>query len=153
MEEVLVKKLREDAVVPAMATCGSAGADIRACLYDEETQEKISKIVVPAGGKVKIGTGLAFQLPTNHVMLILPRSSTGVKKGLMLQNTTGVLDSDYRGECFLFFRNLGDKPVEIEDGERIAQLVVMPYISFDLKEVDDLSETERGNGGFGSTGK
>lgn len=153
MEEILVKKLREDAVVPAIATCGSAGADIRACLYDEETQEKITKIVVPVGGKVKIGTGLAFQLPKNHVMLILPRSSTGIKKGLMLQNTTGVLDSDYRGECFLFFRNLDDKPVEIEDGERIAQLVVLAYPSLTYKQVDKLEDTERGAGGFGSSGK
>lgn len=152
MNKIYVKKLREDAVVPKMATIGSAGSDVRACLYDEETGYKITKIKVPAFGTVKIGTGLAFQLPENHVMLIIPRSSTGTKKGLMLQNTVGVLDSDYRGECFLFFRNMKDTPVEIEDGERIAQVIVIPYPTLEYEEVAELQDTERGAGGFGSTG-
>ena len=85
-------------------------------------------------------------------MLIVPRSSTGTKKGLMLQNTVGVLDSDYRGECFLFFRNMKDTPVEIEDGERIAQVIVIPYPTLEYEEVAELQDTERGAGGFGSTG-
>lgn len=153
MIKCLVKKLREDAVLPTQATNGSAGADIRACLFDEETGERIAKIVVPAGGKVKIHTGLAFQLPENHVMLIFPRSSMGVKKGLVLQNTTGVLDSDYRGECLLFVKNTSDEPVEIEDGERIAQLAVLEYPTINYVEVSELNDTERGNGGFGSTGR
>ena len=150
--KVKVKKLRADAVIPELATIGSAGADVRACLYDDETGEKITKIGVPAFGRVKIGTGLAFQLPENHVMLIAPRSSTGTKKGLMLQNTIGVLDSDYRGECKLFFVNTKDTPIEIEDGERIAQLIVIPYPTTQYEEVEELDKTERGAGGFGSTG-
>lgn len=152
MTECLVKKLREDAILPTQATVGSAGFDIRACLFDEETGEKITKIRVPAGGKVKIHTGLAFQLPENHVMLIFPRSSMGVKKGLMLSNTTGVLDSDYRGECLLFVKNTSDEPIEIEDGERIAQLVVLQYPTMTYRQVDELEDTERADGGFGSTG-
>lgn len=151
-EVVKVKKLVEDAVVPKMATIGSAGSDIRACLYDEETGEKVKRIVIPANGRVKIGTGLAFQLPENHVMLIVPRSSTGTKKGLTLQNTVGVLDSDYRGECYLFFHNTKDEPVEIEDGERIAQVLVIHYPALKFEEIEKLDDTERGNGGFGSTG-
>lgn len=152
MTVIKVKKLKKDAVVPKMATIGSAGSDVRACLYDEETGEKVTKIVVPAKGEVKIGTGLAFQLPKNHVMLIVPRSSTGTKKKLMLQNTIGVLDSDYRGECFLFFRNMSFEPMVIEDGERIAQVIVVPYPTLEYQEVEDLDDTERGAGGFGSTG-
>lgn len=153
MNVIKVKKLREDAVVPKMATIGSAGSDVRACMYDEVTGQKVTKIIVPANGSVKIGTGLAFQLPQNHVMLIMPRSSTGIKKGLMLQNTVGVLDSDYRGECFLFFKNMKDEPVEIEDGERIAQVIVIPYPNLEYEEVEELDTTERANGGFGSTGR
>ena len=153
MNVIKVKKLREDAVVPKMATIGSAGSDVRACMYDEVTGQKVTKIVVPANGSVKIGTGLAFQLPQNHVMLIMPRSSTGIEKGLMLQNTVGVLDSDYRGECFLFFKNMKDEPVEIEDGERIAQVIVIPYPNLEYEEVEELDTTERADGGFGSTGR
>lgn len=152
MTQCLVKKLRDDAILPTQATNGSAGADIRACLFDEETGEKITKIKIPAGGKIKVHTGLAFQLPENHVMLIFPRSSMGVKKGLMLCNTTGVLDSDYRGECLLFVKNTSDEPIEIEDGERIAQLVVLQYPVITYTQVDELDDTERGAGGFGSTG-
>lgn len=149
---VKVKKLRPEAQLPLMATIGSAGSDIRACLYDEETGEKVTKIVIPAYGKAKINTGLAFQLPENHVMLIYPRSSMGVKKGLRLQNTTGVLDSDYTGECLLFLKNDSDTSVTIEDGERIAQIVVLPYPTVTYTEVEELNKTDRGDGGFGSTG-
>lgn len=152
--EVKVKKLREDAVLPEMATLGSAGADLRACLpFDEQVGEQVSKVILAPKQKMKIGTGLAFQLPMFHVMLICPRSSMGIKKGLVLQNTIGVLDSDYRGECFLFVKNVGNEPIEIEHGERIAQAVVVPYPIIQYKEVEELDSTERGEGGFGSTGK
>lgn len=151
--EVKVKKLKPDAIIPNIATIGSAGSDIRACLYDEETGEKVSKIVLQPNQCAKINTGLAFQLPKNHVMLIDVRSSSGIKKGLMLQNTIGVLDSDYTGECFLFFKNISDKPVDIEDGERVAQLLIFQYPTVNYVEVDSLDETERGEGGFGSSGK
>lgn len=151
--DIKVKKLRENAVVPKMATVGSAGADLHACLYDEETGESISKIVVQPNQRVKIHTGLAFQVPENHVMLIDVRSSSGTKKGLMLQNTIGVLDSDYRGECLLFVTNTLSKPIEIENGERIAQALVLPYPTPKYVVVNELDQTERGEGGFGSSGK
>lgn len=150
--QVRVKKIHEDAQLPNMATIGSAGADLRACLYDEETGEKVVKLTLSPNSKVKIGTGLAFQLPKNHVMLLFPRSSMGIKKGLVLQNTVGVLDSDYTGECFLFVENASDEKVTIEDGERLVQAVVLKYPITQYVEVDELDETERGAGGFGSTG-
>lgn len=153
VQTVQVKKIRSDAVIPEIATSGSAGADLRACLYDEVSGEKLKSIKLWGNSKTKIGTGLAFALPKNHVMLIFPRSSMGIKKGLVLQNTVGVLDSDYRGECFLFIKNVSDEPVEIEDGERIAQAVVVPYPIINYEEISELDDTERGAGGFGSTGK
>ena len=150
---VKVKKLFEDAKYPELATKGSAGADLRAYLYDEEMPDvKITKIVIQPNQKAKIHTGLAFQLPKNTAMLLLPRSSMGIKKGLILQNTVGLLDSDYTGECLIFVKNIGDEPVEIENGERLVQAVIIPYVKPAFFEVDELDKTERGNGGFGSTG-
>lgn len=151
--EIKVKKLRENAIVPKSATVGSAGSDLHACLYDEETGEDISKIIIQPNQRVKIHTGLAFQVPENHVILIDVRSSSGTKKGLMLQNTIGILDSDYRGECLLFVTNTLSIPIEIENGERIAQALVLPCPTSKYIVVDSLDKTERGEGGFGSTGK
>lgn len=153
MIDVKVKKVREGAELPFVATIGAVGADLRACLYDEETQERLTKIVIPAGGKAKINTGLAFQLPENHFMMLAPRSSMGIKKGLMLQNTIGILDEDFSNECLLFVKNISDEPVEIEFGERIAQAIVLPYepVNYSLVKEFDKRETNR-VGGFGSTG-
>ena len=154
MIEVKVKKLREGAELPFVATTGAVGADLRACLYDEETGEKLAKIVIPAGGKAKINTGLAFQLPENYFMMLAPRSSMGIKKGLMLQNTIGILDADFEHECLMFLKNVSDEPVEIEFGERIAQAIVLPYppVNYSLVEEFDKRETNRIYG-FGSSGK
>lgn len=150
---VKVKKLFKDAKYPELATKGSAGADLRAYLYDEETNEETTKIILQPNQKAKIHTGLAFQLPKNTAMLLLPRSSMGIKKGLILQNTVGLLDSDYTGECLIFVKNIGDEPVEIKNGERLAQAVIVPYVKPAFYEVEELDKTERGAGGFGHSGR
>ena len=148
---VKVKKLHSEAQVPLIATEGSAGADLRAFLIDEETGERLSEIIVQPDQTVKIHTKLAFQIPEGSALLLLPRSSAGIKKNLILKNTIGLLDCDYRGECLIFLKNNGDTPVSIKDGERLVQALLVPYIKADYKEVDELDDTERGIGGFGST--
>lgn len=148
---IKVKKLAEDVTMPYPATAGSAGADIRAYLIDEETGAKVCKIIVQPGSTAKINTKLAFQIPEYTAMLLLPRSSVGIKKNLVLQNTVGLLDCDYRGECLIFLKNVGTEPVEIYDGERLVQAVIVPYVYPIFIEVKELEETYRGTGGFGST--
>lgn len=150
-EIVKIKKLYEGVQTPLVATEGSAGADLRAFLLDEESDEKVSKIILQPNQKAKIHTGIAFQIPKGTAMLILPRSSSGIKKNLVLLNTVGLLDSDYTGECLIFVKNVGDTPIEIENGERIAQALIVPYIKPSFVEVEALDKTERGDGGFGST--
>ena len=151
--EVKIKKLEQDAVIPEQATVGSAGFDLRAYIGDESMSEHIRLIHLEPNQKYRLSTKLAFQLPSNYVMILAPRSSAGIKKDLILQNTIGVLDSDYRGECFLFVKNIGTETVTIEHNERIAQAVILPYPTVNFNVVEELDETERGEGGFGSTGK
>ena len=148
---VKVKKLFKDVQLPLIATDGSAGADLRAYLYDETVNEKITKIVVQPNQEVKVHTGLCFQLPKGTAMLLLPRSSMGIKKNLVLKNTIGLLDCDYTGECLIFLKNVGDTPVAIEQGERLVQALIVPYAKPNYIEVEELDETERGIMGFGST--
>ena len=150
---VKVKKLFKDAELPLIATDGSAGADLRAYLYDEEVNKKVTKIIVQPNQEVKIHTGLCFQLPRGTAMLLLPRSSMGIKKKLVLQNTIGLLDCDYTGECLIFLKNIGDTPVEIIQGERLVQALIVPYAKANYVEAEELNKTERGIMGFGSTGK
>lgn len=120
MEEILVKKLREDAVVPAIATCGSAGADVRACLYDEETQEKITKIVVPVGGKVKIGTGLAFQSEGVYE-LILRKSNLPIN--LFSRCMVGKDD-----EIIFMLENIGEDKLIINNNDVIGRFILVQII-------------------------
>lgn len=149
--QVKIKKLYNDVIVPEQATSGSAGFDLR--LYiPERDREFFNEIYLEPNETVKINTGLCFELPEDHVMIICPRSSTGIKKGLMMQNTIGILDADYRGECFLFLKNMSYKGIVIEHGERICQAIIMPYPKVNFEVVEELSSTERGTGGFGSTG-
>ena len=148
---VKIKKLFKDVQLPLIATDGSAGADLRAYLYDETVNEKITKIVIQPNQEVKVHTGLCFQLPKGTAMLLLPRSSMGIKKNLVLKNTIGLLDCDYTGECLIFLKNTGDTPVEIEQGERLVQALIVPYAKPNYIEVEELDETERGARGFGST--
>ena len=140
-----IKKLNENAVIPEMATSGSAGMDLRACITED--------IIINHGQRALISTGLAIALESNaYVAYIYARSGLAVKSGITLANCVGVIDSDYRGELKVGLVNISDKPFTVSNGERIAQLVIAPVIVPEILEVDELDETERAAGGFGSTG-
>lgn len=144
--ELLIKKLDERAVVPKAATGGSAGMDLCAVL-DEP-------LVLESGCRAMVPTGLAIALPDNNlVALIFARSGLAVKHGITLSNCVGVVDSDYRGEVKVGLINQSDKAYEIAPGERIAQMVIMPVVMATPTLCDELPESERGAGGFGSTGR
>ena len=140
-----ILKIKTDGQIPAYATEHSAGIDLY-CKSDKD-------IIIKAKETVKINTGIFVEIPEGYFGAVYPRSSTGVKKHLMLANTVGVIDSDYRGELMIFFYNYGEEEQVIENGDRLAQLVIQPYLSCDIETVDELSDSERGDGGFGSTGK
>ncbi len=145
-EIVKVKKLKENAVVPKRATAGSAGADLYACI-DEP-------VVIGPSQLVKIPTGIAIELQRADLgAFLFARSGLGVKYGITLSNGVGVVDSDYRGEICVGLCNVSDKPYTIQPGERVAQMVIMPVVLADFLEADELSDTQRGAGGFGSSGK
>ena len=141
---VRIKKLREDAVIPAYGTEFAAGADLYACLDEPLT-------IAPGETKM-VYTGLAMELPAGYVGLVYARSGMATKRGLAPANKVGVIDSDYRGELMVGLHNHSAAPQTIEPGERVAQLVIAPYITADFEEADELSDTVRGAGGFGSTG-
>ena len=147
MEKVLkIKKLRDGAVIPKRATPGSAGMDLYAVLDEEKTIEKGEILLVP--------TGIAIELPDeNYVAYLFARSGLAIKHGITLANCVGVIDSDYRGEVCVGLVNVSNTPYTITPGERIAQLVISPVSLMPTMEIDTLSDTERGEGGFGSTGK
>ena len=146
MEYMKVKKLSENAVMPVRATPGSAGMDLYACLEKPVTLKKGEHAVVP--------TGIAIELPSDSlVAYIFARSGLAVKHGITLANCVGVIDSDYRGEIKVGLVNLYDEEYTINRGERIAQLVISPVSLITPVEADELGETGRGAGGFGSTGK
>jgi len=138
MVNVKIKKLKENAVIPSYAHVGDAGMDVVAL-----TKTLTDKFV-------EYSTGLAFEIPKGYVMLIFPRGSV-TKKDLILANSVGVLDSGYRGELIIRFRVTGKESYEV--GERVAQIMVIPYPEIELEEVSELGETARGEGRFGSTGK
>ncbi len=143
--ELKIKKVRPNAKIPKRATNGSAGMDLYACI-DES-------ITLNPGQLAMIPTGIAIELPDNTCAAFLyARSGLGVKHGICLSNGVGVIDSDYRGEVCAGLCNVSDKPYTIEPEERVAQMVIAPVLTPDIVEVDDLSDTNRGAGGFGSTG-
>lgn len=147
--EVKVKLIRafegQGDVVPSYGTAGSAGMDLRACIE--------APIMIEGGQIVKIPTGIAIQIPNRYVGgFVFPRSGLSSKYGISLINSVGVIDSDYIGEIICPMVNHSDKSFTITPGDRIAQLVFMPVCNAALIQVDDLQETERGSGGFGSTG-
>jgi len=146
-----VKKLHTAAVIPRYATTGAACFDLHAVLEDDVHLQH--GLVVYPGTREVIRTGLSFEVPEGHVMLIYSRSGHGFKSGVRLSNATGVLDSDYRGECQVALHNDGKAKFVIKDGDRIAQAMLLPVPAVELMEVGELSATERGTGGFGSTGK
>ena len=145
-EDKLIKytKLNEYAQEPTRGSAAAAGYDLYAAINDSVT--------IPAHSTVKIGTGLAFALPDNTFAAIFARSGLATKQGLRPANCVGVCDSDYRGEYIVAVHNDTDEEKVIEPNERIAQMVLMPYIPMMFEEVESLDETERGEGGFGSTG-
>lgn len=145
MEKVAVKKLREGAILPTFGSAQAAGADLYACLERDVT--------IAPGETAFIPTGLAMELPRGYAGLIYARSGLACKRGLAPANKVGVVDSDYRGEFIVALHNHGTQPQTISTGERIAQLVVTPVLIPEYIEVEVLSETDRGAGGFGSTGK
>lgn len=145
MEKVAVKKLREGAVLPTFGSNEAAGADLYACLEQDVT--------IAPGETVFVPTGLAMELPRGYAGLIYARSGLACKRGLAPANKVGVVDSDYRGEFIVALHNHGSQPQTISHGERIAQLVVTPVLIPEYIEVETLSDTQRGTGGFGSTGR
>lgn len=145
MEKVAVKKLREGAILPTFGSSEAAGADLYACLEQDVT--------IAPGETVFVPTGLAMELPRGYAGLIYARSGLACKRGLAPANKVGVVDSDYRGEFIVALHNHGTQAQTISTGERIAQLVVTPVLIPEYIEVETLSDTQRGAGGFGSTGR
>lgn len=141
---VNLKKLRPDAVIPTYGTEFAAGADLYACM-DEDVEIK-------PGETQFIHTGIALEIPEGLVGLVYARSGMACKKGAAPANKVGVIDSDYRGEIMVALFNHSKNSITVSKGERIAQLVLTPYITADFTETDCLEESARGAGGFGSTG-
>lgn len=142
--KVKIKKICKEAVIPKYAKEGDAGMDITAT---SKTYDKY--------GNVSYGTGLAFEIPEGHVGLLFPRSSNS-KQDLILANSVGIIDSGYRAEVFFKFKptvEIGYNFDHYDVGDRIGQIIIMPYPKIEFEEVNELSETDRGSGGFGSTGK
>lgn len=144
MQSVPVKRLSPMAKLPTYGTQEAAGADLYACLNEAVTIEP--------GASAWISTGLALEIPKGCAGLIYARSGSACKRGLAPANKVGVIDSDYRGEVVVVLHNHGSQPQTVEPGERIAQLVITPVLTPAYEEVKELSSSDRGTGGFGSTG-
>lgn len=143
--KIKIKKLRKGALIPHLATTGSAACDLYALLDEPITLQPHQRFTVP--------TGIAIALPSSDcVAIVCARSGLAYKRGLALANGIGVIDSDYRGEIFVAVINNDTVPQTIENGERIGQLMIMPVFRAEYEECDELDQTERGSGGFGSTG-
>lgn len=140
-----IKRINEKAIIPTRGSEYAAGYDLYACV-DKVVQIKPHETV-------KIGTGLSIEIPDGYYGDIRPRSGKATKEGLRPANTPGTVDSDYRGEVIVAIHNDFDTVGTIEPNERIAQMVILPYLSVTFNEVDELSDTDRGTHGFGSTGK
>lgn len=146
MSILKIKKLRDDAKIPKRATTGSAGMDLYACIDDEIEIKKHEIKLIP--------TGISIALEDErYVALIYARSGLAIKHGIAPANCVGVIDSDYRGEVCVGLTNFSNEPYVIKKDERIAQMVISPVELPEILEVEELDDTERSNGGFGSTGK
>ena len=142
--KIAVKKVLPDAKLPTYGSEFSAGADLYALLEEP--------CVIAPGETVFLHTGIAMEIPAGYGGFIYARSGLGVKKGLAPANKVGVIDSDYRGEIRVALHNHSSSPQTVENGERVAQLVIAPFLKAEFSECEELAETERGAGGFGSTG-
>ena len=142
---IQLKKLKENALLPTRGSEYAAGYDLYACLEED--------VLIAPGQTVKIGTGLAVAVPEGFFGAVFARSGLASKEGLRPANCVGVCDSDYRGEYIIALHNDSDKPRTVRHGDRIAQLVILPFLSAEFEECESLPETARGAGGFGSTGK
>ncbi|WP_024791745.1 dUTP diphosphatase [Lebetimonas sp. JS138] len=138
-----VKKLSDEAIIPDYQSEEAAGFDLHSA----------DDVIIKPGERKLIGTGLAFEIEKGYEIQIRPRSGLAYKHGITVLNTPGTIDSDYRGEIKVLLINLSDEEFKIKKGERIAQAVVAPVVQAKIVEVDDLNDTKRGSGGFGSTGK
>jgi len=145
MSKIAVKKLSPKAILPTYGSREAAGADLYACLD--------APVSVAPGQTAWIPTGIALEVPKGCAGLIYARSSMGTKRGLAPANKVGVIDSDYRGEIRVVLLNHGTQEQIVEPGERVAQLIITPVLTPEYEEVAELTDTDRGAGGFGSTGK
>lgn len=143
--KVSVQILRSGAKLPSFGSAFAAGADLCACV-------DAPSVTLQSGETKLIPTGLAMEIPEGYVGLIYARSGIAAKRGLAPANKVGVIDSDYRGEILVALHNHSDEPQKIENGERIAQIVLTPYLAVDYIQAETLTDTDRGSGGFGSTG-
>ncbi len=143
--KILFKKLRGDAAAPVRGSASAAGYDLRACMD--------APVVIAPGETAMVGTGLSIAVPEGYFGAVFARSGLASKQGLRPANCVGVCDSDYRGEYTVALHNDSAVAREVQPGERIAQLVVIPYLALDFEEADALDDTARDAGGFGSTGK
>lgn len=144
-QNVRIKLLRQNALCPSYQSESAAGADLYASLD--------APVSVAPGQTFFVPTGVAMEIPQGFVGLVCARSGLACKRGLAPANKVGVIDSDYRGEIMVALYNHGSDSVEISDGERIAQILLVPYLTAEFEECEELSDTVRGSGGFGSTGK
>ena len=143
--EIKIKKLKENAIIPTKGSEKSVGYDLYACINND--------ILIKPHETIMISTGIAIELPDNTFGAIFPRSGISTKRGLAPANKVGVCDSDYRGEYVVALHNHSNITQIVKPSERIAQLIVLPFINIDFIESDILSNTVRGDSGFGSTGK
>lgn len=144
--KINIQKLKQEALLPLRGSAFAAGYDLFAC-PDEES------VTIEPGETVRIGTGLAIEIPEGYFGAIFARSGLAAKQGLRPANCVGVADSDYRGEYIVALHNDSKETRVIHKGDRIAQLVILPFLAVDFQETSSLEETERGTGGFGSTGR
>ncbi len=144
MSQILVKRLHPSAILPQYMSSGAAGCDVTACL---EAPVELAPL-----GRAAIPTGLALEIPEGYEVQVRPRSGLAIKKGLTIVNSPGTIDSDYRGELKVLLVNLSTETVRVENGERIAQLIMQKVEQAEWAWTEELTSTERGAGGFGSTG-
>ena len=144
MTKIQIKKLSDSVSIPKYETSGSSGMDVAAHIENN--------IIINPGEKALVSTGFSVAIPRGYEIQIRPRSGLAAKKNITVLNTPGTIDADYRGEIKVILINLGKEKFIIKNGERIAQMVVCPVVQANLEEVEELSSTERGSSGFGSTG-